>query len=284
MKSAYAVVIVLALLFVSACTQKVNDPADVKAIKDLNEGYDKAESTGDLAWFNANYYADKAVTLPPNQPLISGKEAIAADDQKYFDRYSSVQLSSPVEEVLTSGDLAVARGAYTWKGTPKASGLSEVTEQGKWIGIFQKQRDGSWKCSEEIWNSDQPAPGKTADGADEQALLQIERDFTSAMIKKDRAAMENILAADFVGRGPEGVQNKRQVIASIMGSALKIESAEITNMQPMVFGETAVVYGTSSEKSTTGGRDSSGQYRWTDIFEKLDGRWQCVGGYVTRLP
>jgi ketosteroid isomerase-like protein len=283
MKSAYSVIIVLGLLLVSACTQKVNDPADAKAIRDLSAGYDKAASSQDIAWFSSNYYTDAAVALPPNRPLDSGKEAIAADDQRTYDRYSATQLSGPVEEVLSSGDLAVARGAYTWKGTPKASGLSEVTEQGKWLGTFRRQSDGSWKCSQLIWNSDQPVPGATADGADEQALLQIERDWTSAMLKKDRAAMENIMAADYVGRGPEGVQNKRQAVAGIMNRALKIESAEITDMQPMVFGDTAVVYGMSSEKSTFGGKNISGQYRWTDIFEKRDGRWQCIGSFVTKV-
>jgi ketosteroid isomerase-like protein len=283
MKSAFVVIIVLTLLLVSGCSQRVNDPADAQAIRDLSAGYDRAASSQDLAWFSSNYYAADAVALPPNQPQVSGKEAIAAEDKALFDRYSSTELSGPVEEVLSSGDLAVARGAYTWKGTPKASGLSEVTEQGKWIGAFHRQSDGSWKCSQLIWNNDQPAPGATADGADEQALLQIERDFVNAMLKKDRAAMENILAADFIGRGPEGVQNRRQLVAAMMSSALKIESAEISNMQPMVFGDTAVVYGMSSSKSTTGGKETSGQYRWIDVFEKRDGRWQCVGGYVTKI-
>jgi ketosteroid isomerase-like protein len=283
MRTICVTTIVLTFLLASACTQKVNDPAVEQAIRDLSVGYDEAATSQNLAWFSSNYYADGAVTLPPNQPLISGKEAIAGDDKKLFDKYGTTQLSGPVEEVLSSGDLAVARGAYTWKGTPKDSGLGEVSEQGKWIGTFRRQSDGSWKCSELIWNIDQPAPGATADGADEQALLQFERDFMDAVLKKDRSAMESMLAADFIGRGPEGVQNKKQAVAGIMNPALKIESAELSNMQPMVFGDTAIVHGTVTGKSSVGGKESSGQMRFTDIFEKRDGRWQCVGGFSVEV-
>jgi ketosteroid isomerase-like protein len=283
MKTAHAVIIVLVLLLLSGCAQKVNDPADAQAIRNLNADYDKAASSQDLAWLSSNFYTDDAVALPPNQPMVKGKEAIASEDKSTFDQYSPTQLSGPVEEVLSSGDLAVARGAYTWTGTPKASGLSEVSEQGKWIGTFRRQGDGSWKCSQLIWNSDLPAAGATVGGADERALLQIERDWTDALIKKNRSALEKILAEDFVSHGPEGVRNKRQLLAGFMSNAFKVESAEISDMHPVVFGDTAVVHGLLTEKSKTGGKDTSGQYRWTDIFEKRDGRWQCVGSYATKI-
>jgi uncharacterized protein (TIGR02246 family) len=282
MKTACAVIIVLGLLLVSACSQKVNDPADAEAIRNLNAEYDKAASSQDLAWFSANFYTDDAVALPPNDPMVSGKEAIAADDKETYDQYSSTQLSGPVEEVLSSGNLAVARGAYAWSGMPKASGLSAVNEKGKWVGIFRRQGDGKWKCSQLIWNSDQPAPGATAKGADEQALLQTERDFVDAVMKKDRAAMENILAADFVENGTEGVRNRKQFLAGLTSNALKIESAQLGDMRPMVFGDMAVVHGLLTVKSRTAGKDTSGKYRWTDIFEKQDGRWRCVSSYATK--
>ena len=283
MKTAYTVVIMLALLFVSACTQKVNDPADAEAIKTLGEGYDNAVNSRDLDWVRTNFYAEDAVTLPPNQQMLSGVEAIVARDQAIFDRYNPTQISTPAEEVFSSGDLAAARGTYAWTGTPVASGLSEASEKGKWIGTFKRQSDGSWRCTRLIWNSDQPAAGATADGADEQALLQIERDWLNAALNKDRAALDKIIASDFIGHGEEGVKNKTQLLSLLMSRSLKIESAEIGDMQPMVFGDTAAVYGTTTSKESISGKDTSGQYCWTDIFEKRDGLWQCVGSYSKKV-
>ncbi len=283
MKTAYAVVIVLTILFVSACAQKVNDPADIDAIKALSEEYDNAVNSRDLEWIRTEFFTEDAVTLPPNQQLLSGMEAILARDQAIYDQYNPTQLSTPPVEVLTSGDLAVSRGTFTWTGTPVASGLSEVSVGGKWIGTFKRQSDGSWKCTQLIWNNDQPSTGATADGAEEQALLQVERDWLNAVLQKDRAALDKIIAADFIGRGEEGVKNKAQLISMLTSRSLKIESAEISNMQPMVFGDTAMVYGMTTSTESIGGRDSSGQYRWTDIFEKRDGLWQCVGSFSKKV-
>jgi len=283
MKTTYAVILVSVLLLVSACAQKVNDPADAQAIRNLMAEYEKAAISRDLAWFSSNFFTDDAVELPPNEPLVAGKEAIAAATQASFDQFSSSQETVPVEEVLSSGDLAVVRGTYDWTGTPKASGLSAASEQGKWTGTFRRQADGSWKCFHLIWNSDLPAPGATPKGVEEQALLQIERDWADAAMKKDTAALENILAADFIGQSADGVRNKRQALASVMSSAVKIESGALSDMKPIVFGDAAVVHGVWTEKSTTGGKDTSGQYRWTDTFVKRDGRWQCVGSYGVKV-
>jgi ketosteroid isomerase-like protein len=283
MKTAYAVAIVMALFLVSACGPTVNAPADEAAIKDLVAGYEKGINERNLDWISANFWTDDAALLIPNQMPISGKEAAVARDQAIFDQYSSISFKVPVEEVQSSGDLAVVKGTFYWTGTPVASGLSDVTLEGKWIETFNRQDDGSWKCSQLIWNSDQPETGATADGADEEALLQIERDWINAAINKDKAALDSILADDYVSRGEQGVRNKRQAIAQATGSALKIESAEHNNLQPMVFGDTAVVHGLTTVEGAEGRQDISGQYRWTDIFERRDGRWQAVASYGTAV-
>ena len=50
-----------------------------------------------------------------------------------------------------------------------------------------------------------------------------------------------------------------------------------------VAGDTAIVHGLWTEKSTLNGKDMSGQYRFTDTFIKRDGRWQAVGTFSTKL-
>jgi len=283
MKSAYVVAIVLALFLVSACGPTVNAPADEKAIKDLVAESVEAGNNRDLDWLSSNYYTEDSVILPPNGMPVIGLEAILAREEADWATYSADKLSAPVEEVQSSGDLAVVRGTYYWTATPVASGLSDVTNEGKWIATFNRQDDGSWICSQLIYNNDRPAAGATADGADEEALLQISRDWANALVNKDRAALDSILAADFVGNDNGETRTKRQNIARVMGSAFKIESIEITNMQPMVFGDTGVVHGVSTGEGTISGSELSGQHRWTDIFERRDGRWQAVASYGTEI-
>ncbi len=283
MKTTCAIAIVMALFLVSACGPTVNAPADEKALKELVAESVEAGNSRDLDWFRSNYYTEDSVILPPNGMPIVGLEAILASEEAEHDMYSADKLSAPVEEVQSSGDLAAVRGTYYWTGTPAASGLSDITDEGKWIATFNRQDDGSWICSQLIYNSDKPAAGATADGADEEALLQISRDWSNAVINKDKAALDNILADDYVGTGERGVRNKRQTISQATSSALKIESAEDSNMQAMVFGDTAIVHGMTTVEGTEERQDISGQYRWTDIYERRDGRWQAVASYGTSV-
>jgi ketosteroid isomerase-like protein len=54
-------------------------------------------------------------------------------------------------------------------------------------------------------------------------------------------------------------------------------------MLAMVFGDTAVVHGLYTEKSTTKGKDTSLKGRWTEVYAKRDGRWQCMMQYVAKV-
>jgi ketosteroid isomerase-like protein len=54
-------------------------------------------------------------------------------------------------------------------------------------------------------------------------------------------------------------------------------------MRVLVLGDTAIAHGLWMEKSLIDGKDTSGTYRYTDIFIKRDGRWQAVTSYSTKL-
>jgi ketosteroid isomerase-like protein len=37
-------------------------------------------------------------------------------------------------------------------------GADTVSMQGKWLGVFEKQLDGTWQMAVECWNLDAPLP------------------------------------------------------------------------------------------------------------------------------
>jgi ketosteroid isomerase-like protein len=43
-----------------------------------------------------------------------------------------------------------------------------VNDHGKYVVVWEKQRDGNWKCGTDIWNSDLPAPPAAASPATSQ--------------------------------------------------------------------------------------------------------------------
>jgi uncharacterized protein (TIGR02246 family) len=282
MKTTFALMLSVLLLLFSACSQKVNDPADVQAIKTLLQEYSKAATSGDVAAIVANYFTEDAISHAPNSPKVKGKDAIVSSWKTFFDIYTPT-LRSVAEEVWVSGDLAGARGTYTSKLTPKTSGAAIIEDQGKWTALYRRQPDGSWRCFADTWNSDLPVGQVlSSQGVDEQALLQIERDWAAANPKNDAGAVGKYLADDFVQNFDGRAQNKKQTLAEIKTNPAKIESAANSDMRAMVFENIGVVNGLYAEKSTTKGKNTTGQYRWTDVFVKRDGQWQCVTSYVTK--
>jgi len=283
MKTTYAVILCVLLLLVSACAPKVNDPADLQAIQDMCAEFAKQTTERNLPAYLSTYYTTDAIRLPPNGSPIAGIEAIRKLAQADLDQNTSIKETDSVVSVMSSGDMAHARGTWTWAATPKASGLSVVNDHGKWVSAYQRQSDGTWKCIYDIWSSDQPAAGSTATGEDEQALYQIERDWAEALVKKDIATLDKMLATEFQANYVGLVGNKKEVLSVLKSDTSKTESLVLSEMKAIVFGDRAIVNGLTTEKSITAGKDTSGQYRWTDVFVKREGRWQCVTGYAAKV-
>jgi uncharacterized protein (TIGR02246 family) len=282
MKTIYAVILCVLLLLFSACAQKVNDPADVQAIKKSMGDFEKALNAGD-AGAVAGLMTDKTVWADANVPVVVGAEAIRSQWQPFFGQFS-IEFSGPVEDVRVTGETAVARGTWTMKATPKAQGETGISDGGSWMVAFARQSDASWKWDWLVANSNQPLPGSTANGEDEKALFQIERDWADAAVKGDLQAFDRILAAEFVQTDETGeIASKKQVLANVRTGVTKTESAAQSEMKAFVLGDMAVAHGLVTTKSTLRGKDTSGQYRWTDTFVKRDGRWQCVASYAVKV-
>ena len=117
----------------------------------------------------------------------------------------------------------------------------------------------------------------------EEILIQIEHEWSQADLKKDAAALDRILAEDWIGIDFEGrVTNKAGALRGIVSDAAALESTVLRDMKVRIYGDTAIVTGTDTEKGQYHGKDSSGKYVWTDVFVRRDGRWQAVSSQSTK--
>lgn len=138
----------------------------------------------------------------------------------------------------------------------------------------------SFACGQEAAGK---KPAKGSSGVSEE-LKQVERDWTEAQKTGDTDKMAQIIADDWAAFGPDGVKmNKQQYLAGFKAGESKFESVELGTMDARVFGTVGVVQGSDIEKSTYKGKDSSGKYVWTDVFQKKDGNWQAVRSQVTKV-
>ncbi len=153
MKPNYAVIACLLLILTIGCRRRESSAADVQAIKDAIAAWDKAWNAGDCETLTSFYTAD-AVAMGPNLPATMGVKALHASCRKDFDQFREENRSF-VEDVRVSGNLAVARGTQEARTTPKAGGDS-IRDKEKWIVVFLRQPEGSWKVLWETYNSDLP--------------------------------------------------------------------------------------------------------------------------------
>ena len=110
-----------------------------------------------------------------------------------------------------------------------------------------------------------------------QTVKQLEHDWIDAEKAGDADKLSEILADDWMSIGYTGkMETKQAVLADVKSAKDKIESFEFGPMEVKVLGNVAVVQGTDTEKSTQGGKDTSGKWAWMDVFVKRDAKWLCV--------
>ena len=123
-------------------------------------------------------------------------------------------------------------------------------------------------------------------GAADKELIAIENDWSQAAIARDATALQRFYADEYVFTNEDGVvTNKATEIANIRGGTFRLTSYKFDDLKVHVYGEVAVVTGRNTIKGFWDDikRDVSGPYRFTDVFVKRNGRWQCVASQSSRI-
>jgi ketosteroid isomerase-like protein len=136
-------------LFASA-----QDSGDLKKkMQEMNDELIKALINDD--WQSAiSMYTDDIVSMPSYEPMIKGKEAIMKREQKSKEAGFKInEMSLNTLGVYSGGNLACEIGTYSINMT--IPGMPEAwNDNGKYLTIWEKQPDGSWKIKIETWNTD----------------------------------------------------------------------------------------------------------------------------------
>lgn len=99
------------------------------------------------------FITQDAVLIPPNQPAVTGADAIEAWTQAMFDGATFQEAATTVDDVLVANDWAVSHGV--WRMTMSV-GDAIVGYTSRYMLIWEQQADGSWKVAHDIWNSAPP--------------------------------------------------------------------------------------------------------------------------------
>jgi uncharacterized protein (TIGR02246 family) len=129
--------------------------ADVQAVKDIEAAWVKdAASKDPEKW--ASYFTDDGSGLYPGAPTLNGKATIKAAMAPYMaDPNFSLNFQSTRTVASKGGDMVYSEGTYTMTMTnPKTK--KPMTDKGKYLTVYMKQADGTWKAIADTYNSDSP--------------------------------------------------------------------------------------------------------------------------------
>ena len=154
MRSMLCILMIVVSSFVTNLLAQNDNMSDMKKNFDqMNDKFGKALMSGDYNTI-AGFYTDDAISLPSYEPMWRGKNAILEGNKKDFEsgmKYNSFNARST--DVFSSGDLTYEVGTYELSFT-LPNQTNAITDHGKYMNIWQKQSDGSWKLKVDTWNSD----------------------------------------------------------------------------------------------------------------------------------
>ena len=110
-------------------------------------------------------------------------------------------------------------------------------------------------------------------------LKDIENEWTVANLNADKKKLDQILADDFVGEGPDGQpQSKSDYIRTIQRDT-RIDKWEFGNLKLVLTGDRATLTGTV----TFFAADRKANFDFIDKFVWRDGRWQSTSSVVKEV-
>jgi uncharacterized protein (TIGR02246 family) len=138
-----------------AATSATDAGAVREAIDAANARFMDAAKRGDTTVIGA-LFAEDAVVMMSNQPAARGVDGARKVFAGMFAPSTVKEFSLKTEDIVAGGDLAVETGSYEM--TLQPSGAKEMKDKGKYVTVWKRQADGSWKIIRDIGNSDLPMP------------------------------------------------------------------------------------------------------------------------------
>lgn len=108
----------------------------------------------------------------------------------------------------------------------------------------------------------------------EEHLKGLVRQWDEAIAKRDTATLDRLLADEFEFVG--GVKKAAYLNSIKTQAADAVTSAVSTDLQVLVYENTAVVTGLDTISGQNKGQAYIAKWLYTDVWVKRAGRWQCV--------
>jgi ketosteroid isomerase-like protein len=119
----------------------------------LDSAFVRNFNAGEVDRLVAVYFADDALVLPPGAPLTQGHGQIRDLFRKIID-VAAGELTLQTRCLHVARDLGCGVGAYTL--AIRQPGKTFICDTGKYMLVYRRQADSSWKVAIDMFSSDGP--------------------------------------------------------------------------------------------------------------------------------
>jgi ketosteroid isomerase-like protein len=125
---------------------------------------------------------------------------------------------------------------------------------------------------------------QSAQDSDSARVLALETLWNQAEVAKDAAALDHLLADDFIYVDIDGsLQNKVEFLDGVKHPVERIEIIGNDSLKTHVYRDTVIVSGTYHEKGTLNGKSYIHRGRFTDTWVRQGSSWMCVASHSTLM-
>lgn len=117
-----------------------------------------------------------------------------------------------------------------------------------------------------------------------QALKAAEIQLNEAFKNRDKAALDRIIADDFIFTDNEGQVHDKAYYIKGATELVRVQSYTLDDLATRTAGVAGCVTGRWTGKVTSNGNAAGGAFRFTDTFVKRQGRWQVLASHYTQIP
>jgi len=129
----------------------------------------------------------------------------------------------------------------------------------------------------------QAGKGDDRDAKAEKEVRAVEKQRVDALLAGDAATLEKIWADDFLQITAQGeYRNRRHREAAFRAGTIKYEAIKNHYDSFRFYGDVAIVTGIATREGLEGNQKMSGQFCFTRVWVKKEGRWQLVHMQLTR--
>jgi hypothetical protein len=119
-----------------------------------------------------------------------------------------------------------------------------------------------------------------AGNGDLEVLLDLNRNYVRSALESDVRWYSENLSEDFYITAPDGVLLNREAFLKRIANPYPGTHAEPVDVMVRILGDVAIIH--SGYRDTR--LNSEPSYgRYTDIYERRDGRWLCVAAHFMRF-